>query len=1163
MARRCGGGAPGAILQNLIRATTIPTARFAETLTNPPLALAARGARLSPTGPPSAFRQRSSSASAAAPAVPVAPTSARRNRKQQAAPPALIEEHERLILYLEAFKGVKVHGLRKHDRELSAAIARLTELQRCGVPFNARDSMLTFQACRAGGLADAALSIVQCMPLQNTTHPTISAPLDIQHCVAVLGCCSTEGHVRRTLATMCDGGIAHNWFTLTAAMHACVHRTFDVKTALALLEDPFLADASSVISNGERKRRTIHSLITLCGDALRLCYQRGDYMAARQVLGRLRQTEPADQGVAGEDPGQLAKQGMDDSRAAGSAIRLRSPSESPLHVPNLFMYNQAIGACARAPIFSPALQLLDEMAADGVQPDARTYSAAITACGRCGRPDEALRLLGEMRASQLACSDHCYSAAIAACGAAGRWEDALESFEQLRQALNDDAGGSHPSSHAFAAAINASGANGQATLALDLFYQMRVDGSAADALVPRPDQACFRAVLKSCGASGEWQDAVGIIKRLVEASEASPAVRAALARQAQPRSRQRTQHVRGRQRPPTSQTKKKSRAIHAARGTGRRGSSKVDDSDCLVVPTSEMYCDAIASCGRAGQWQAALQLLRGMRGDSDRGCAPAPTTECYNAAIAACSLSNVVGRKETGKLYRAALSLLDEMQQLGVPRDIITYNACLGACCAAGAADGGVEAAERTLLAMVSDELAPDRVTFERLGMGCPENMNDSTGAGRKNSSCALDVTVRLATFMAAQGPPLDPPVRAYAMPQAACRRAGDFGSALQLVQLAEARQARDLEGGICDGDWGNVTMGVTTTLERYVLGGGNPGRQPTELLSGRASYIERLREEEEERAAAAEAEVEAQRNAAEAEAAAGGGLFKQWAIKLGNSLGRKLRRRNVQEEIDICHMCMLTAMHKECLGDGSVLVKAMEGERQHVVLDRVRALDFEQQQAAVALCVDEQLRQLFDAADATMGRQARLPCIDGGVQDEVLHGHAAVAQSTAGAARALRRELGFALRAHRWPRHEAWRATRGGRPHPSSVFLDGRAEAGSVVALFPGKVYMPEALDEAAVATLDNPFVASRFDGVCIDGSTAATLPPNPFAVAHLVRALRPCVAPRSTRLLLLRRDPPLKLTSGSVFHPPSILSAVIFVTGESPHARHVAKCAGVRFRF
>jgi pentatricopeptide repeat protein len=1129
-------------------------------------ALTARGARLSPTGvvwDKLYCLQRSSSASATAPAVPVAPTSARRNRKQQAAPPALVEEHERLILYLEAFKGVKVHGLRKHDRELSAAIARLTELQRCGVPFNARDFMLTFQACRAGGLADAALSIVQCMPLQNATHTTISAPLDIQHCVAVLGCCNTEGHVRRTLATMCDGGIAHNWFTLTAAMHACVHRTFDVKTALALLEDPFLADASSVISNGERKRRTIHSLITLCGDALRLCYQRGDYMAARQVLGRLRQTEPADQGVAGEDPGQLAKQGMDDSRAAGNAIRLGSPSESPLHVPNLFMYNQAIGACARAPIFSHALQLLDEMAADGVQPDARTYSAAITACGRCGRPDEALRLLGEMRASQLACSDHCYSAAIAACGAAGRWEDALESFEQLRQALiNDDAGGSHPSSHAFAAAINASGANGQATLALDLFYQMRVDDSAADALVPRPDQACFRAVLKSCGASGEWEDAVGIIKRLVEASEASPAVRAALARQAQPRSRQRTQHARGRQRPPTSQTKKKSRGTHAARGTGRRGSSKVDDSDCLVVPTSEMYCDAIASCRRAGQWQAALQLLRGMRGDSDRGCAPAPTTECYNAAIAACSLSNVVGRKETGKLYRAALSLLDEMQQLGVPRDIITYNACLGACCAAGAADGGVEAAERTLLAMVSDELAPDRVTFERLGMGCPENMNDSAGAGRKNSSCALDVTVRLATFMAAQGPPLDPPVRAFAMPQAACRRAGDFGSALQLVQLAEARQARDLEGGVSDGDWGNVTMGVTTTLERYVLGGGNPGRQPTELLSGRASYIERLREEEEERAAAAEAEAEAQRNAAEAEAAAGGGLFKQWAIKLGNSLGRKLRRRNVQEEIDICHMCMLTAMHKECLGDGSVPVKAMEGERQHVVLDRARALDFEQQQAAVALCVDEQLRQLFDAADATMGRQARLACIDGGVQDEELHGHAAVAQSTAGAARALRRELGFALRVHRWPRHEAWRATRGGRPHPSSVFLDGRAEAGSVVALFPGKVYMPEALDEAAVATLDNPFVASRFDGVCIDGSTAATLPPNPFAVAHLVRALRPCVAPAALDCCCSAATHPLN----SPRAPFSILPSCplsFFVTGESPNAGHVAKCAGVRFRF
>ena len=81
---------------------------------------------------------------------------------------------------------------------------------------------------------------------------------------------------------------------------------------------------------------------------------------------------------------------------------------------NLITYNSAITALARAAkgpqrqgqspsatdcsdLWARALHLLDQMKADGLEPDGFTYASAISCCGASGRWEEAVSLLDTMR----------------------------------------------------------------------------------------------------------------------------------------------------------------------------------------------------------------------------------------------------------------------------------------------------------------------------------------------------------------------------------------------------------------------------------------------------------------------------------------------------------------------------------------------------------------------------------------------------------------------------------------------------------------------------------------------------------------------------------------------------------------------------------------------
>ena len=85
-------------------------------------------------------------------------------------------------------------------------------------------------------------------------------------------------------------------------------------------------------------------------------------------------------------------------------------------------------------LWPKALDLLDQMNQDGIEPDGFCYSSAINCCGAEGRWKEACQLIDKMkhgspknRPNKIA-----YTACISACGRAGQASKALELFQDMK-----------------------------------------------------------------------------------------------------------------------------------------------------------------------------------------------------------------------------------------------------------------------------------------------------------------------------------------------------------------------------------------------------------------------------------------------------------------------------------------------------------------------------------------------------------------------------------------------------------------------------------------------------------------------------------------------------------------------------------------------------------
>lgn len=317
------------------------------------------------------------------------------------------------------------------------------------------------------------------------------------------------------------------------------------------------------------------------------------------------------------------------SKQAGHCQRLLQRLQTKTIRPDEISYNAVISACASVGRWKDALQVLDECYKEpDVTPNIYIYTNAMRACAKGGNTQKALSLLEDVKDKGLPVDSYCYTAVIDACAKGKQWKKAMELFDEMEEK------GIAPTQVTYSVTISALGNGLQWERALQLLNVMREKGmqvnlitynAAITALAKssknrhsaqlspsatmqqdsddahelqelwpkalallkqmdedgiEPDGFCYSSAINCCGAEGRWEEACQLIETMKKGG---------------PKSR----------------------------------------------PNKIAYTAAISACGRAGQASKALELFQDMRDDglsADR--------VAYNALFSALRVS-----KDADKAY--------------------------------------------------------------------------------------------------------------------------------------------------------------------------------------------------------------------------------------------------------------------------------------------------------------------------------------------------------------------------------------------------------------------------------------------------------------------------------------------------------------------------------
>ena len=282
-------------------------------------------------------------------------------------------------------------------------------------------------------------------------------------------------------------------------------------------------------------------------------------------------------------------------------------------------YNLALQACRRAGQWEPAIGLFERMlarAGGAPSPDAASFTTAVSALSDAPPSSwrVAMRLLGEIRAEL---------------GEAAVDDDSLRSC--------------------FNAAISTLARDRQSELAVELLREMQSAG-------PAPDTITYNAVLGALGAAGESRRVLGLLEEMELCSGAAghgeldelddlDGLDGAWSYQEAP--------------------------ITFVRRTERSPPAPAPAVVDAPPPDAISYVAAMGACRRAGEWRAAVWLLRRMR---THGIAP--NAHAFSAAISACACAGE---------WVAAVALLEKMEAAGLPPSAVAYAAAITACDRGGA----------------------------------------------------------------------------------------------------------------------------------------------------------------------------------------------------------------------------------------------------------------------------------------------------------------------------------------------------------------------------------------------------------------------------------------------------------------------------------------------
>lgn len=319
-------------------------------------------------------------------------------------------------------------------------------------------------------------------------------------------------------------------------------------------------------------------------------------------------------------------------------------------------------------------------------PNIVCYNAALAACARAAAPIPALELLDEMETRGIFDTSS-YNCVMHACRGEGQWQKATAILDRM---LSGD-------------------------------KVTRLGGEVRT--VPPPDACSFTSAIAACGAVGEADRALEVLRSMYDAGVIPTVVafNAAIAAVARGIHRQRNVTKNTKEAKPSEVAREEtgrpsggsgsdSRAstvagslatdevtagAEATRDSWKRASDLVAEMrDVGVVPNTSSYNAVLAACQKAGAWEDALAVLEEMkRGTTNRPGGPAiaeegshsssppviwigdtvpsPDVVSFNTAIGAC------GRADR---WQEAVHLLDELSTHDLSPDAVSYNMAAVAC---------------------------------------------------------------------------------------------------------------------------------------------------------------------------------------------------------------------------------------------------------------------------------------------------------------------------------------------------------------------------------------------------------------------------------------------------------------------------------------------------
>ncbi|CAJ1383489.1 unnamed protein product, partial [Effrenium voratum] len=173
------------------------------------------------------------------------------------------------------------------------------------------------------------------------------------------------------------------------------------------------------------------------------------------------------------------------------AVQVMEDLRRELLQPSIFTYSALATACSRGLQWQATLQLLREMQLEKLRPDAHFLAVVISGCGRGTEWPKSLELFSELKVSQILPSRASYNAAMDACSRGEQWEAVIHMQSCMKQQNVE------PDRVTAATCIDALGRQYFWQCSLQLFDQMQGQ--------MHPDLISATSIITACGLGRQWE----------------------------------------------------------------------------------------------------------------------------------------------------------------------------------------------------------------------------------------------------------------------------------------------------------------------------------------------------------------------------------------------------------------------------------------------------------------------------------------------------------------------------------------------------------------------------------------------------------------------------------------------------------------------------------